>query len=630
MGILQKAVETYDSHQSLVGVVQAEHEVLAPVSHIVTSAQLEVVLTEDGEFVSARAVDKKEPKIMIPATEESAGRTSAPTAHPLCDQLGYLAGYDEEKHKLYTQLMDAWCDSPYSHPKVQAVRMYISKNRLLGDLLRSELLSAEQLGLLSKPKRTSAEEKEAKKVDKMLVRWRIQSDDPSVPEGCWMDTSLLRAFSNFYLDSIREKTMDLCMISGEESVPASQHPKGIVSVKGNAKLISANDSSGFTYRGRFTNDSQAAAVSYEVSQKAHNALRWLIAEQGYSVVFGGRTFLCWNPGGDNVPSSSGSFRRRRGGQFTVHNYREELKNTLLSYQEGITNTKGVVICALDAATTGRLAITYYNELEASDYLNRLHQWDAQFCWYYSHFGIESPALPDVVKYAFGTLKKVKGTKSGDKKNHESWNMECDEKVIRMQMQHLIACRVDSARLPKDIVRNLVNRASTPVTYDKTVRSGNDFEENAWKKMLFIACAAVHRIKMENDEGDDAMSWELNTPDRSFQYGRLLAAMNQLEQDYYDRTKENRLTNALKYMAAFRRNPYHVYVEIDLKLTNAYLERVYPYQKKRYEKLKGEIMEILRSFPATELFKALDDTFLLGFDLQRNEFYKSHKKNAEEE
>lgn len=610
MGILQKAVETYDSHQSLVGVVQAEHEVLAPVSHIVTSAQLEVVLTEDGEFVNARAVDKKEAKIMIPATEESAGRTSAPTAHPLCDQLGYLADYDEEKHKLYTQLLDDWCDSPYSHPKVQAVRTYISKNRLLGDLLRAELLSAEQIGLLSKPKRTKDEEKEVKKVDKLLVRWRIQSDDPNVPEGCWMDTSLLRAFSDFYLDSIREKPIDLCMISGEKSVPASQHPKGIVSVKGNAKLISANDSSGFTYRGRFTNDSQAAVVSYETSQKAHNALRWLVAEQGYQVVFGGRTFLCWNPGGDNVPSSSGSFRRRRSGQFTVHNYREELKNTLLSYQEGITNTKGVVICALDAATTGRLAITYYNELEASDYLSRLHRWDTQFCWFYPPFGIESPPLFEVVNFAFGTQRKSKG----------ACKMECDERVVRQQMQRLIACRVDCCRLPRDMVQSLVNRASTPVAYDKDI----------WRKMLFIACAAVHRIIMENNEGDDSMSWELSTPDRSFQYGRLLAAMNQLEQDYYNRTKEDRLTNALKYMSAFRLHPHHVYEQINRQLTQAYLGRVTPYQRKRYEKLTGEIWEILRTFPDTELFKALDDTYLLGFDLQRNEFYKSNKKESEEE
>ena len=40
-----------------------------------------------------------------------------------------------------------------------------------------------------------------------------------------------------------------------------------------AKLISANDSQNFTYRGRFTSKEEAFAVGNETSQKAHNALK---------------------------------------------------------------------------------------------------------------------------------------------------------------------------------------------------------------------------------------------------------------------------------------------------------------------------------------------------------------------
>ena len=48
-----------------------------------------------------------------------------------------------------------------------------------------------------------------------------------------------------------------------------------------AKLISSNDKSGFTYRGRFIDAEQTFSVSFEASQKAHNALRWLIGKQGF-------------------------------------------------------------------------------------------------------------------------------------------------------------------------------------------------------------------------------------------------------------------------------------------------------------------------------------------------------------
>ena len=82
---------------------------------------------------------------------------------------------------------------------------------------------------------------------------------------------------------------------------ATNHPKGIIASSYGAKLLSANDESGFTYRGRFVDSNEAYAVSYEVSQKAHSALHWVIANQGISVGNKDkRTFVCWNPKGKEV------------------------------------------------------------------------------------------------------------------------------------------------------------------------------------------------------------------------------------------------------------------------------------------------------------------------------------------
>ena len=75
MGLLQKAVETYNCHEQLAGRYLEDHAVLAPVGHTVTKADLEIVLDVDGNFSSASAVDKKEPKILIPVTVGSAGRS---------------------------------------------------------------------------------------------------------------------------------------------------------------------------------------------------------------------------------------------------------------------------------------------------------------------------------------------------------------------------------------------------------------------------------------------------------------------------------------------------------------------------------------------------------------------------
>lgn len=114
MGLFQKACETFDTFQDMVGKQIEGQEPLAPCSHSVIRADLEITIDQDGRFVAARAVDKKEPKIIIPVTEESAGRTSGIYAHPLCDQIKYIAPYDEQRHSQYVDGLKSWANSEFS------------------------------------------------------------------------------------------------------------------------------------------------------------------------------------------------------------------------------------------------------------------------------------------------------------------------------------------------------------------------------------------------------------------------------------------------------------------------------------------------------------------------------------
>ena len=67
-----------------------------------------------------------------------------------------------------------------------------------------------------------------------------------------------------------------------------------------AKLISSNDGTNFTYRGRFNDAEEALSIGYETTQKAHSALRWLIGRQGISI--GDQTILVWGMADEQVPS----------------------------------------------------------------------------------------------------------------------------------------------------------------------------------------------------------------------------------------------------------------------------------------------------------------------------------------
>lgn len=625
MGLMQAAVDTYDMlEKKYAGKVDENQATLAPVSHILTNAQIEITLDENGKYLSGTLVDKSEPKIIIPVTEESAGRTSSPCAHPLCDQLGYIAGYNEEKYKLYVDQICEWAESEYSHPVLSSVLTYVRGRTVLHDLVRSGVINLTADG---RPEN-----------EKMMVRWRVNFPGEAIE--CWRDKDLFDAFIDFYMNKKREGKKEICMISGEETPIASQHPKGIIAINGNAKLISANDSSGFTYRGRFQNDEQALTISYEMSQKAHNALRWLVSDQGVhtlypgagrrqeipdgkegtktKIIYGGRTFLCWNPNGRRVLDCSGPFMFPSAPAIDKTNYQQELKRTLLGFKTSLPDTEKVIIAAFDAATTGRLAVTYFNELSGSDYLQRLYEWDKECCWSKGKYGYSTPLLIQIISNAFGVQRSEKGMVQ----------MQADDRVVRQQMQRLIACRIDSKHIPYDIVKALVNHASSPLAYD----------EKVWRNIVFTTCAVLNKHYFDKSNKDkkgvEDMGWTLDEQNRSFQFGRLLAAMEKVEQDYYYQTgegnedKKPRMTAAIKALSRFRQRPFSTYARVKEHLWLAYIPRLNQASRVRYEKLSGEIIAKISAFPKEELNMPLEDLYLLGYDLQRNAFFK--KASAEEE
>lgn len=598
MGLLQRAIETYDANSALVGVYRAEHEPLAPIGHSLTSANIEITLNTQGQFKAARRVEKSEPKIIIPVTEESCGRTSGLAAHPLCEQLKYLAPVNKQAHELYLTALQQWAQSEFTHPFLSAVFAYAASGSIIADLTNCGALVLDKEGGYD---------------EKQLISWRVLGLEDEEP-ACWKNQRLFSAFSSYYCSRLAERDSELCMLEGIIEPIALQHPKGIIPVNGNAKLVSANDSSGFTYRGRFSEEKQALTVGYIASQKAHNALRWLASEQGVREFAGNRIFLCWNPSGKEVPRPMRRLRQDKSEAIRVpSDYQRQLKSTLMSFRQEkqLKDTDQAILVSFDAATTGRLALTYYNEISLGTFLERMHDWDAHCCWYAGNFGIQAPNLLQIVDCAFGV----------ERKNY----LETDDRIQRQHLQRLLNCKMGGGVFPLDILRALTQRASAPLAY----------EEANWRKIMQAACSALQKYRYDTKQGGNEMAWELDRKDRSFQYGRLLAVLERAEADYYFKTGESRQTSAIKSMSEFRRRPFSVFERINRHLQRAYLDRIEPWQVKRYNKLVGEIFETLREFPENELNRPLDDIYLMGYELQRNAFFtknenKDNNDNNEEE
>ena len=435
MGLFQKAIETYDAMQPLVGKKEANRdEVLAPVGYMVTTAKIEITVDADGNFIRARKIEEKIP---IPCTEKSSGRSSGLAPHPLCDNLGYVTEKDAEKHARYLSGVKSWSESEYSNSKLNAVYAYLKKACVFEDCNNAGLVQ------IKRETDKNGKIKENWINEKDLVTWRVEGlgeNSGAVHE----DFQLMKNYSEYYI-SRSEVKEEICMVTGKHEKTATQHIKGISNFSGNAKLISSNDTSNYTYQGRFLDSDEAMTMGYRTSQKAHNALKWLISNFGVKI--GERRMICWNPQGVKLPKFELPLLPTSNDKKVIpSDYKDELNRAVNGYRSNLPENGDVVIAAFEAATSGRLSVTYYNELMISDFLERLYYWDDTCCWYDNRWGVQSPPLSRIVNYAFGTQR-------------ESGKVECDSRVFGQQMQRLISCRLDKALFPRDVMRNLVIKAS---------------------------------------------------------------------------------------------------------------------------------------------------------------------------
>ena len=602
MSWMSKLYETYENNKGK----QLDLPVMA---HMQARAQIEIVLDMYGAFKAASIVPKSEPKILIPVTEDSAGRSSGVAPHPLYDTLSYCAGDYEQyikegkqttkkKYEAYIKQLQNWDESEYRNEKEHAIYLYIKQKHMLNDLISAGIIQLDEEGFLSENKI------EGVIYEKALVRFIILTND-FTSQKAWEDRQLMDSYTKYYL-SVRTGIQSICQITGEKTIITVNHPKGIVSSDYGAKIISANDTVNFTFRGRFVSANEACSIGYEASQKIHNALSWLVATEGVTIgKKEKRTFICWNPKGKKVPQFDDPFTELYLSETNAEvevSYRRKLYRAIQGQAQELQDLDEVVIMGLDAATTGRLSITYYNELQYSDFLERLLSWKTSCCWYFQKYSVDTgkyepvvktPDAKAIIRYAFGTL--------------QGRFVEVNDKVLKQQTDRIYHCILDGARIPRDIVRAITIKASNPQAYD----------DGIYENLLSTACAVIKKLREEEGE------WKLmeeewkDITERSFLFGRLLAIADYAEKFAMD-FKMNRSTNATRLQPAFVNRPFATW-KVVMDQLNPYLRRMNPGKNDYISKMIEDIVQTLyKEVDPSYMNKPLNENYLLGYYLQRKD------------
>ena len=605
--------------------------VMLPVAHSTIDVHLEVTILEDGELADLiTRVDKSDKTTIRPNTGE-AKTGKNPPPFPLTESIKYLAGdfnkfkpADTEKktfndntsfYDAYLKIMQDWNDSEFSHKAVSAVLKYVSKAELISDCIRSGVLELDENGLL-KPKQYGVD------VDKVTIRFNVHYKNIRLETRTWKDTSLYDSFLRF--NSSSRGNEQLCYALGKVLPSQYIHPSQILKGAINAKLISSNDESGFSYRGRFFDKTEALSVSYVFSEKMHNALKWLIETQ--SIVFRrirkddktteiktleSLTVIVWASALQERPEIAESFLDEDNENelpSTNPMYMKMLKKRMLGLREKFKPNTKVMVMGLDAATTGRINISMYSELEGSQYLDNIERWHSETAWLQFNGKllkkqVNSFSLYDIIKYAYGT--------------EQGSYVECDKKIVRDNILRLLNCVTNGTKLPADIVEALRYKASNPLAYDK---------EYNHRKVLEIACGMIRKQRIDNKKGDVSMAYDPEIKDRSYLFGCLLAIADKAENEAYDDEDRNvRVTNARRYWSAFSQRPYMTWGIIYDRL-RPYLNKLGKAQVK-YSKWINEITTKMNE----ETFKnnsRLEPLYLLGYH-NFTEYMFDNAKNKEE-
>lgn len=603
MSWMKSLYDTYENASKIEN-IKNDNDLLK-IAHSKQNAQIEITLNKDGNFISAQFVPKDEADTVIPVTEASASRSSGSAPHGICDKLKYIAGdyqkytaTDNSKyHNDYMNALSAWVNSFYSHPKITAVYEYLNKGHIIQDLIESNILSIEGEKLTEKWLMTDIKLSPGNQED-AFIRFRVSGVDEIT--ALWQDTNLQEAYINYYLQ--RASDTKFCYIIGEELPSCNNHPSRIRNSGDFAKLISSNDTSGFTYRGRFLNAGEAFTISYEASQKAHNALKWLINRQGQRV--GDKVFVLWGVKNEKTPSlvtnTIGFLKKAEKDLDTKIEVANRFNSAITGYKSQLDSKSKLTLIGLDAATPGRLSVIYYREyigLQGNDLIDNIKSWHENCSWKHSYWGEDKKRL-----YYYGAPSPIEIARVGYG-TEQNGEIKCsNEKILSNAVERLLPCISDGVKIPKDIVNVVVNKSFNPQNY---------MIIDNWYKVLATACSLYRKYLFDYKKEVIDMKINDTSKDISYNCGRLLAVADAIER--WASNDKERTTNAVRYYTRFSKNPCTTWILINERLA-IYKQQLGPKGANLY-KLLGEISA---NIDPEELAKAknLDGRMSLGFDTQR--------------
>lgn len=603
----QKALaDAYDACSRYIDYEHNDGTGLCPVAHQPINVNIDIFIDDRSGFVRAQKIEETADengymhpvKIFAPSDEAGSTRTSRPSPKALTDRLCYICGdfsecfpkdrqsdHAEEAHQNYMNSMKKWID--FGAPdEISIIYAYLQKNTTMKDILKCT---------------------DKVKTDD-TVRFTVIRSDSEIVRGTWQSREIAESFIRFCTSAVEKTGFDI--VAGKNSILSGSAQAQIRNSGDRAKLFSSNDSRNFTYRGGYIKKPEdCITIGYEASQKITNALRYLIQKQG--IRNGNERIVCFTSGtGQTVSDVWNIF----GGvtedtEETSQLYAERVRKAVSGCFRQLKPDEKITVIGVSSADDsasgdmkGRLAVTRYYEISQNSFFDSVIRWYETCRWRNSRGVAFTPAPHEIADAAYGIY-------AGGK-------LKAKDEYRKRVRNAVMNCTLENRKLPRQIVSSIMQSAKNPQKYDEAI----------WRRIITAALAVLSRY--EYDYKGEMFEMELNRDreDRSYQFGRLLAVLERIEDSAnYKKENTHRTTNAVKNWKSFTLKPAYTFSRIHKKIM-PYMESLSAGSQNAY---KNMISEIIEKIDSTDGFtnEKLEDTYLAGYYLQRRDMIEQAVENS---
>ncbi len=551
-----------------------------------------IVIDNHGKFVDLQDIreNRKGKHYLLPKSIGRSGSNSWQTAFLLWDHTGYVLAHPKSEskesiemaNKQHSTFLKKINDLPVDVLKddgVQAVLLFYSTNQL--DEVKNH-----------------AAWNDCAKIPGCNITFKLDGEISLIPQRDSISEYQKLIIKSDVTQDDEKQIIETCLITGNREPIARLHTStSIIGSKSNAKLVSFQKSSGFDSYGK--EQAFNAPISVRAEAAYSTALKHLIGSPTNKKIIADTTVLFWSE------------------KTTETINAEEIFSWALAMQKPTEDNPDrsveIIKTLYDAVYTGQLPREKNNHFYVLGLAPNAARISVRF-W-------KAPSIEkfgkNIIQH-FEDFKIIHGPKEPEYLN---LYQILSSTVLQYKMENVppnlagkvIECIIDGTPYPNTLLQQCIRR----------IRA----EQNVNRARAAILKAYINRINRNKKLNikEIAMALDLSNINVGYRIGRLFAVLEKIQEEA---SPGINTTIKDRFYGSASSSPVAVFSQL-LKLKNHHIPKIAIGRKIYFEKLIGEIMSELVSFPANLTLNE-QAYFSVGYYHQRQDFFVSKASKNENE